>query len=715
MKHIRFFVMILLALCLTFGLSAYAEEKLEIVQVRQVEDQLVLYTLLTDADTGDVVTATLSPQQVKVTASQFGDAQTLSAQPFSQTKEGVAYVVAIDMNSYAFNAVKLSALQNALSTFLNTLRDADRMMLLSIGKSGVTVLSSGFEKNRLNINNLIKALTLEDKYRETCLYQGIERAIGAFSSTEADFPVRKSVLVFTYGADNGSIAPDVLADKAGKSGVPIYFITMKGKDASGNTKAIDTVDLDRIARASHGRVLDGKADLDAAVTLFSKYIAGTNVITVKPSQATWNALSAQWNVSINLNERNVVNDADENYAVVLSPTPTPAPTYSRSIAITWDDNTDQSRQRPASVTARLLLSGVEAGQALTLDDTNGWKGTWDKLTNSADYTVSIEDVSGYELSVAPADAQGLFLATATLVDSPASVSPQVSAQPTRVITVSLVWDDRDNADNLRPDAVEASILKDSVDLGDPKILNTINNFSASWDGLPDNGAVYTVTLGAIERYALSAPSTNGSVITYTASYTPATLIQKLISPPLLYVVIGVVILLFVLLTLLLVSRKHEPLMIVDDPDVDDEPADIPHAPSSMDLTDDERTRPMNQTGEETLGMFAEDAERTLAMDDQRLRIDAEIDFQGQKKQQPLLLLSSLTLGRAPECGLILEDPRISRKHCKLTLKLDGLYIVDLGSRSGTFLNDQQVVAEKLVKTGDTLTLGQTRITLNIRK
>ncbi len=50
----------------------------------------------------------------------------------------------------------------------------------------------------------------------------------------------------------------------------------------------------------------------------------------------------------------------------------------------------------------------------------------------------------------------------------------------------------------------------------------------------------------------------------------------------------------------------------------------------------------------------------------------------------------LTIGRGSECDLILDEPEMSRKHAMIENSGDGIYLRDLGSSNGTFVNGVQV-------------------------
>jgi diguanylate cyclase (GGDEF)-like protein len=65
----------------------------------------------------------------------------------------------------------------------------------------------------------------------------------------------------------------------------------------------------------------------------------------------------------------------------------------------------------------------------------------------------------------------------------------------------------------------------------------------------------------------------------------------------------------------------------------------------------------------------------------------------------------LTLGRAPDCSLQVEDDGISRKHCKIAVAPNGHFqLVDLGSTNGTFLNGIKVNVATL-QDGDKIQIG----------
>ncbi|MCU0479637.1 MAG: FHA domain-containing protein [Anaerolineae bacterium] len=73
--------------------------------------------------------------------------------------------------------------------------------------------------------------------------------------------------------------------------------------------------------------------------------------------------------------------------------------------------------------------------------------------------------------------------------------------------------------------------------------------------------------------------------------------------------------------------------------------------------------------------------------------------------------SVVTIGRDTTNSIVLDMPDISRHHIRLVHTVDGFTVEDLGSKNGTFLNDESLKRVKLLKSGDVIRLGDK---LNIR-
>jgi hypothetical protein len=69
---------------------------------------------------------------------------------------------------------------------------------------------------------------------------------------------------------------------------------------------------------------------------------------------------------------------------------------------------------------------------------------------------------------------------------------------------------------------------------------------------------------------------------------------------------------------------------------------------------------------------------------------------------------TLTIGRLPECDVVLDDPGSSRQHARIRRTETGFVITDLGSTNGTLVNGRQIQEQELLD-GDTVTIGETNL------
>lgn len=86
----------------------------------------------------------------------------------------------------------------------------------------------------------------------------------------------------------------------------------------------------------------------------------------------------------------------------------------------------------------------------------------------------------------------------------------------------------------------------------------------------------------------------------------------------------------------------------------------------------------------------------------------EITEPADRAGQRFTLGDELTVGRAPGCGVSLpEDTFVSQVHARVFRRDNQLFVEDLGSTNGTFLNDQKVSAPVPLQSGDRLKVGRT--------
>jgi pSer/pThr/pTyr-binding forkhead associated (FHA) protein len=74
--------------------------------------------------------------------------------------------------------------------------------------------------------------------------------------------------------------------------------------------------------------------------------------------------------------------------------------------------------------------------------------------------------------------------------------------------------------------------------------------------------------------------------------------------------------------------------------------------------------------------------------------------------------ASTVLGRAPDSGFSLDgDEFASAHHARFDARADGLWVEDLGSTNGTFVNGAPVKNRRLLQPGDVVRVGQTELRL----
>lgn len=83
-----------------------------------------------------------------------------------------------------------------------------------------------------------------------------------------------------------------------------------------------------------------------------------------------------------------------------------------------------------------------------------------------------------------------------------------------------------------------------------------------------------------------------------------------------------------------------------------------------------------------------------------------------------LQLGTLSIGRAADCDITLDDETVSARHAVITVRssayLEGLLdllVDDQGSSNGTFVNDKRLSKRHMLKHDETVRIGEHRFTL----
>ena len=83
----------------------------------------------------------------------------------------------------------------------------------------------------------------------------------------------------------------------------------------------------------------------------------------------------------------------------------------------------------------------------------------------------------------------------------------------------------------------------------------------------------------------------------------------------------------------------------------------------------------------------------------------------EQKGRSFELNGELTVGRAAGCQVALEDNYVSQLHARVFTRDGTVWVEDLGSTNGTYVNDRRVSSPLAVRRGDQLKVGSTVLEL----
>ena len=169
----------------------------------------------------------------------------------------------------------------------------------------------------------------------------------------------------------------------------------------------------------------------------------------------------------------VTGSADDGFVVTYSHEITKT---SVTASVEWDDADDKDGIRPKSVSFQLKADGENVGDAITVNAGSNWTKTWEDLPEkkagkALTYTVEVSDIPTEEdqyTVTTSGDAASGFVFKAS------HVSTSVE------IPVSVTWDDAENQDGARIEAVEAELYANGEATGNKVTLNAENNWTAKF-------------------------------------------------------------------------------------------------------------------------------------------------------------------------------------------------------------------------------------------
>jgi len=204
----------------------------------------------------------------------------------------------------------------------------------------------------------------------------------------------------------------------------------------------------------------------------------------------------------------VTNDTEYNFTVVNTHE---VALTNVSVAKVWNDNNNQDGLRTANVTIMLLADGVNV-MNVTLNESNGWKYTFEKLDKFASgklikYTVAESAVTGYEAAIV-SDDNANWTVTNTHVPAVTDVN------------VTKVWNDNNNQDGVRPVNVVVVLYADGARVN-MAVLNSSNGGKYSFKDLPvyKDGKVIKYTVVELDVADYTSEITNNTAYNFTVNNT----------------------------------------------------------------------------------------------------------------------------------------------------------------------------------------------------
>ena len=216
-------------------------------------------------------------------------------------------------------------------------------------------------------------------------------------------------------------------------------------------------------------------------------------------------------VTVNGYESVVKGNMDDGFTITNSHTP-------EKITIegskTWTDADNQDGIRPDSITINLLKNG-NVIQTKVVTESDGWAWSFaglDKYENQGEtvvYTISEGDVTGYTVSYEGYDITNTH------------------ATYKRDVTVSKVWNDKDDQDGIRPADITVVLMADGQETRNTIVLSDANNWTASFTGLDKFKAgkeiKYSVKEVTVNGYESVVKGNMNDGFTITNTHTPETI------------------------------------------------------------------------------------------------------------------------------------------------------------------------------------------------
>lgn len=197
-----------------------------------------------------------------------------------------------------------------------------------------------------------------------------------------------------------------------------------------------------------------------------------------------------------------------------------------SVEKVWNDSNNQDGKRPTSVDVQLYKNNEKYGNTITLNSSNNWSHSWDKLLGGYTYTVKELNKSGVKVENNQ-KYDNNYIATYEISDNKTIITNTYVPENTEV-SITKIWQDNNNQDGKRAE-YGVTLKANGKPYGDEVILNA-DTLTYKWENLPkyENGKEIKYTVEETKIPDEYKATYSEDTFTITNTYTPGKTSKKVI-------------------------------------------------------------------------------------------------------------------------------------------------------------------------------------------
>lgn len=141
---------------------------------------------------------------------------------------------------------------------------------------------------------------------------------------------------------------------------------------------------------------------------------------------------------------------------------------------------------------------------------------------------------------------------------------------------------------------------------------------------------------------------------------------------------------------------------------------MPVRPAMDPVKIDSLDTPIHESNNDDSSALFEEIFSTTKLDDVDPKILVTIKVAGQANDHTIDKLPCLIGREATSCDLVISEPAISRKHARILMESNTIYLADVSEHNGTYLNGIKLppLGKARIHEGDHINLGRAEIIIN---